>query len=156
MTNGSFYSIAEHFRNAIDAAVSNGESGMYPFYKFPDDCCDMTCDLLSQNFLEYGIQTVHVNGIHRNDFHWHHVWIQTMDGIIVDITGDQFNTRPNMPNDILAVHVGEEGIIHIIFCKNRQFEALMEFAESIYDSLEIPNKRKQDLLNAYTIIKQYL
>ena len=32
----------------------------------------------------------------------------------------------------------------------------MEFAESIYDSLEIPNKRKQDLLNAYTIIKQYL
>lgn len=150
------YSIAEHFRNAIDAAVGNGELRMYPFYKFPDDCCDMTCDLLSQYFLEYGIQTVHVNGVHMKDYQWHHVWIQTMNGIVVDITGDQFNRRPNMPNDVPAVHVGGEGVIHKIFCENRQFEVPMEFAESINDSLGIPNRRKQDLLNAYTIIKQYL
>ncbi len=36
------YSIAEQFRNAIDAAVNDGKLKMYPFYKFPEDCCDMT------------------------------------------------------------------------------------------------------------------
>lgn len=150
------YNLAERFRRAIDIAIDNRELIMYPFYRFPDNCCDMTCDLLSQYFIENGIQTMHINGVHVDDCQWHHVWLQTMDGIVVDITADQFSERKKMPSDIPAVYVGGEGAIHKIFCKNRQIEGPTDFEKSICDSLGIPNKCKQDLFTAYTIIKRYL
>lgn len=151
------YSLAVLFRRAIDTAVDNRELTMYPFYKFPDDCCDMTCDLLAQYYNENGIQTVQINGEHKNDHQWHHVWLQTMDGIVIDITGDQFNEKPNMPNNIQKVHVGKEGNIHSIFCKNRTFEAATEFVgEACLAPFGVPTRRQRDLLDAYMIIKRYL
>ncbi len=151
-----YYALADKFRKAIDEASSNNELKMHPFNKFPDDCCDLTCELLSRYLLEYGIKTVHVNGVHRFDSQWHHVWIQTLDGMVVDITGDQFNRLPNMPSDIPAVYVGEEGIIHKMFCDNKEVENPTDFTEHIYDSLGIPNVSKQVLNDAYNIIMNYL
>ncbi|WP_435645235.1 hypothetical protein [Butyricicoccus porcorum] len=151
------YNLAVRFRRAIDTAVYNRELTMYPFYKFPDDCCDMMCDLLAQYLHENDIPTVQINGEHKNNHQWHHVWLQTMDGIVVDITGDQFNGKTNMPNNIQPVHVGREGSIHGIFCKNRRFEGSTEFVgERCFAPFGVPNRRQKDLIEAYNIILQYL
>lgn len=37
-------------------------TNMYLFNHFPKDCCEHTCDLLSQYLLEHGIRTCMVNG----------------------------------------------------------------------------------------------
>lgn len=151
------HELAEKFRNAIDAAVDDKAFNMYPFNRFPYDCCDMTCDLLAQYFLENAIQTVQINGEHKEDYQLHHVWLQSMDGTVIDITGDQFNGKSNMPNNIQPVYVGNEGPIHRIFCKKRKIEAATEFVEDTYtDQLGIPTRRQIDLRDAYIIIERYL
>lgn len=82
---------ATKFRNAIYRAKKHGDLDWHPiFAKFPDDCCDMTCDLPGQYLLESGIETYQINGINKYDSSWHHVWLVTTEGVIVDITGDQF------------------------------------------------------------------
>lgn len=148
--------LAEKFRSAIDTVVDNRELTIHPFDKFPNDCCDMTSELLSHYLTEHNIQNQLIIGTHRNDFQWNHVWVQTMDDIVVDITGDQFDGKPNMPDDVCRVYVGKEGDVQKMFCENRQFETPTNFKESIYDSFGIPNRRKSDLLKAYNIIERYL
>ena len=45
---------ATKFRNAIYRAKKHGDLDWHStFSKFPDDCCDMTCDLLGQYLLSY-------------------------------------------------------------------------------------------------------
>ena len=86
--------IARQFRNALDAAWEDDMfRNLYPFNNFPNDCCGHTCDLLSQYLLEHGIETRQVNGTCRKDSQWHHVWLETENGIVIDITGDQFIGR---------------------------------------------------------------
>lgn len=152
------YSLVSYFRSAIERAVDSGELREYPFYKFPDNCCDMTCDLLSQYLNENDIETVQIKGVHKDDPQLYHVWLQTVDGIVIDITADQFLNKFGMPKDINSIHVGKkEGSIHKVFCKNRQYEANTEFiGAGIIDMFGIPNKRKQDLFNAYEIVCKYL
>lgn len=148
--------LAENLRNAIDMAVDNKELTIHPFNKFPNDCCDMTSELLSHYLTEHNIENQLVIGAHKKDSQWHHVWVQTIDGIVVDITGDQFDGKSNMSGNACRVYVGKEGDVHKMFCENRQFEPPTNFKESTYDSLGIPNRRESDLIKAYDIIERYL
>lgn len=156
MNVSDYTKLARKFRNAIENAVDSGELRSYPFYKFPRDCCDMTCDLLAQYLLEHQIETVQVNGIHESDSQWHHVWLQTMDGIVIDITADQFNKSKGMPNQISDIHVGDEGLVHKIFSNSRRYEENTTFVEELCDPFGIPNPRKEALSNAYEIVCRYL
>lgn len=112
--------IARQFRNALDAAWEDDMfRNLYPFNNFPNDCRGHTCDLLSQYLLEHGIETRQVNVTCRKDSQWHPVWLETEDGIVIDITGDQFIGRLVTAKEVEAVHVGQEGTVHKIFCVNR-------------------------------------
>ena len=119
----------KHFRDAIDIAKENDEFRMIkPFSKFPKDCCDLTCDLLGQYLLERGIITYQVNCVSKYNKSWHHVWLETSDEILIDITGDQFIGRIKQLNEIpKAVYVGEKGQIHKIFCINKEIEQNTNF-----------------------------
>lgn len=122
--------IARKFRSALDAAWEDGMfRNLYPFNNFPNDCCGHTGDLLSQYLLEHGIKTNQINGTCRDDSQWHHVWLITEDGTVIDITGDQFIGRLVTEEDIEAVHVGEEGTVHKLFCVNRVPERTTIFIE---------------------------
>lgn len=149
-----------HFRDAIDTAKENGEfRTIYPFFNFPKDCCDHTCDLLGQYLLERGIITHQVNCVSKYDESWHHVWLETSDKIIIDITGDQFIGRISQLNEIpKAVYVSEEGEIHKIFCMNRKIESNTNFIDKNKFATfnGEPNPRQKTLIQLYKIISKYL
>lgn len=150
----------KHFRDAINSAKENNEfKSIYPFCKFPYDCCDLTCDLLGQYLLERGINTHQINCVSKYDESWHHVWLETSDHILIDITGDQFIGKINQLNkNPKAVYVGEEGQIHKIFCINRQIESNTHFVnKSAFTNFnKQPNPRQKKLIQLYEIITQYL
>lgn len=151
---------ARHFRNAIDIAIKNDEfREIYPFYNFPNDCCDFTCDLLGQYLLEKGIATHQVNGVSKFDESWHHVWLKTNDGVLIDITGDQFIGRiSQLTENPEAVYVGKEAEIHNIFCRERRNASNTNFIdENEFTSFDKqPNPRQKTLIKLYDIISQYL
>lgn len=151
---------ARHFRNAINFAKENNEFRLiYPFYKFPDDCCGHTCDLLGQYLLEKGIKTHQVNGSFQYDESWHHVWLLTYDGIVIDITGDQFIGRISQLNEKpKAVYVGAEGELQKLFCLKRFDDINTNFTDEneFTDFGRQPNVRQKTLIKAYEIICRYL
>ncbi|WP_270524994.1 hypothetical protein [Longibaculum muris] len=149
-----------HFRDAIDIAKEEGEfRTIYPFINFPNDCCDHACDLLGQYLLERGIITHQVNCVSKYDESWHHVWLETSDEILIDITGDQFIGRISQLNENpKAVYVGEKGQIHKIFCKNKKIEPNTNFTDkNEFTSFNRqPNPRQKTLIQLYEIISRYL
>lgn len=55
--------LACQFRNALDIAYENRELNKYPpFSIFPNECCDLTCDLLGKYLSDNDIVTYQVNG----------------------------------------------------------------------------------------------
>lgn len=78
----TLYELVVNFRNAIDEAKTRREfNSRSCLFRFPDDCCDMTCDLLTEYLREHGIYTFQINGKHKYDNQWHHVWLNTFDGV---------------------------------------------------------------------------
>lgn len=153
----TLFILVSQFRTAIEEAVEAGDLTIYPFRRFPNDCCDMTCDLLAQYLKEHNIDTIQINGVCKWDSQWHHVWLRTTDGTVIDITADQFAGKQGMPNYIDSVYVGDEGDIQKIFCNERAVEENTEFiGVDLADTLGVPNKRKNDLFSAYEIICEYL
>ena len=131
--------IARQFRNALDAAWEDDMfRNLYPFNNFPNDCCGHTCDLLSQYLLEHGIETRQVN--------------------VIDITGDQFIGRLVTAKEVEAVHVGEEGTVHKIFCVNRVPEITTIFTDpnEYTDFGGRPSAYQQRLIDVYEIVRSYL
>ena len=106
----TLYELVVNFRNAIDEAKARREfNSRSCLFRFPDDCCDMTCDLLAEYLREHGIYTFQINGKHKYDNQWHHVWLETDDGIVIDITDDtvivEFGNNKNcrIPMDKAAI-----------------------------------------------------
>lgn len=147
--------LVKQFRMAIDTAFDKGEFRAHPpFSRFPNDCCDFACDLLGQFLLEHGIVTQQINGTHRNDPSWHHVWLITNDRSVIDITGDQFIGRIVSEKDVSPVHVGLENKVHRFFCSNRVCEQNTNFtdAQQFTGFGGTPNRRQRDLIAIYEII----
>ena len=147
------------FRNAIYRAKRHGDLDWHStFSKFPDDCCDMTCDLLGQYLLESGIETYQINGVNKYDSSWHHVWLVTTEGVIVDITGDQFVGKILNEDDVDPVHVGREGIVHKIFCMKQEREENTRFVDprDYSDCGGRPSFRQERLIRLNSAIRKYL
>lgn len=153
--------LVKHFRTIMDNAWEERKfSQITPFYKFPDECCDLTCDLLSYYLSEHGINTYPVNGTCEFDESWHHVWLVTDDKekIVIDITGDQFIGKIDTLKDVEPVYIGREGQVQKVFCRNQKRECITEFTNpKMYkDFGGRPNFRQGTLIKIYDIISPYL
>lgn len=100
--------VVEKFRNAIEMAKANNESGNF-FRKFPVGQCDNTSDMLAEYLLGNGFKDIEsVNGTYYRDYYeekYSHTWL-VVGQEVVDITGDQFkNQRQPLHRDI-PVYVG--------------------------------------------------
>lgn len=116
--------LANDFRLAADKASDWGAFGsQYPFSNFPKDCCDDMCDLFGQLLLEKEVAVFKIYGMYRYDNWEHqysHVWIQLEDGIVVDLTGDQYKNNSIMLNYDTPCHVGEENDLYRLFSKDER------------------------------------
>ena len=151
--------LVNKFWNAImDAKEENRFRGLLPFNRFPDDCCEHASDLLCQYLLENGIETYLVNGICRKDSQWHHVWLETDDGIVIDITTEQFIGKLVAEDEAEAVHVGGEGTVHRLFCVDRVIEKRTIFTDpnEFTDFGGRPNPYQKRLIELDEIIREYL
>lgn len=151
--------LAKQFRKAIEMAFDEGQFRNHPpFVRFPKDCCDFACDLLGQFLHENGIETYQINGACKSNMSWHHVWLSTDDGVVIDITGDQFIGELVSADEVSPTHVGSENKVHKLFCRKRYCEQNTNFVDvrefTGFDGS--PNKRQRDLYAIYQIICQYL
>jgi hypothetical protein len=91
-------------------------------------CCGDASDFLAQYLSENGIQTMSVFGtydIDGFDRKYPHAWLQINNGIIIDITGDQFSGNPDLLCFDEPCYVGYETNFHQLFngelCENYDF-----------------------------------
>lgn len=111
--------LVTQFRNAIDIAREKGDfSKDICFREFPRACCGDTSDLLAHYLLQNGIQTDYVCGNYYGDPEggWQsHAWLELKNGIIIDITGDQFKYNELLLNYDIPVYIGEMDEFHALF-----------------------------------------
>ncbi len=86
------YRIAAEFCSAIEEAIQNGE--IRKMASFPTGCCGMASDLLQRYLYELGIFTWYMSGRYGYGVNGEsHAWLETMDGTVIDITGDQYKYK---------------------------------------------------------------
>ena len=152
-------SIAIKLRNALELAHKNHELDMYyPFKNFPYNCCEHTCDILGNLLLAEGIRTIQVNGRLKGDPSRHHVWLKTLNGLIIDITEDQFSNELLRENEVEIVRVGTEGPVQKMFCFSREEQPNTFFMDrNLFNGFGgTPDVRQKRLIEVYDAIKKYL
>lgn len=77
--------IAHAFREALDQQKCEGDLPEH-MVTFPDRCCGVVSELLGHYLNASGIHAEYVCGSG-------HAWLEC-EGIVIDITGDQFEGRP--------------------------------------------------------------
>lgn len=100
--------LVSDFRKAIERAKDNNERGEF-FRKFPTGQCGNTSDMLAQYLIDNGFSPItYVNGTYYGD-HWDdmqaHTWL-IVDGLLIDITGDQFKYHEAPLKNNVPVYVG--------------------------------------------------
>ncbi|MBR3750163.1 MAG: hypothetical protein IKK58_00155 [Clostridia bacterium] len=110
--------LATKFREAIVKAKSAGEFDDVVFKNFPSGCCGDTSDLLARYLLNNGIKTKYASGAYHNISH---AWLITNNGIIVDITGDQFHDELEFMNYSHCVYVGILDKFHNLFINDDDY-----------------------------------
>lgn len=100
--------IVKKIRTAIEDAKTARESGEF-FRRFPVGQCGHTSDVLAQYFIDNGIGPItYVNGTYYGD-DWEDIWSHTwllIDGLVVDITGDQFKFHEKPLQNNIHVYIG--------------------------------------------------
>lgn len=144
--------LVRDFRFAIDKAIVDG-CFFYDvrFSHFPNGCCDDTCYLLSQYLIDHGyycdvITGSYYDGIPYNNMN--HSWIRLQNGLIIDITGDQFKYNSLFKFD-LPVYIGAETDMHKKFAERR-------FIEKGGISLTDSPCRVERMKSLYRIICSYI
>ncbi len=93
MKTNELFEIALRFREAIEEIVRAGE--IREICGFPTGCCVIASDLLQRYLIEQGVFTWYVSG--KYGYGWDngesHAWLETQDGIVIDITGDQYKYK---------------------------------------------------------------
>ena len=111
---------ARSFRKAILRVNENGGFSADSFHQdnmdhFPYDCCDDVSDLFSQFLLEkYKICCYRVRGSYYDskiEKFCCHVWLE-FEGLIIDLTGDQFLKDSALKVKCSDVYVDKEGAFH--------------------------------------------
>lgn len=146
--------LVQNFRDAIDEAKANGEfNDDISFHKFPCGCCGDASDLLAEFLLKNGIKTYYVCGTYRDgsfDEMQSHAWLETEDGMIIDITGDQFRYNPNFMNYSETVYIGERDAFHILF------EVEKRDVKKNYGLKPSGNRCQQRLYELYNTIMKHI
>lgn len=111
--------LVEEFRNAIELA-KNDKCFVddISFNRFPRGCCGDTCDLLAEYLMGYGIRTYYVCGTFSSnslESVCSHAWLEMENGVIIDITGDQFRTNSELLNNDISVYVGRKSNFYNLF-----------------------------------------
>lgn len=110
---------ASAFREAIQTAINCGDITETNLRKFPFGCCGYASDLLQRYLFEIGVSTLYYSG--QYGFGWtaeNHAWLETSDGTVIDITGDQFADK--VPSFACPVYVGpRENGFHDQFVLNK-------------------------------------
>lgn len=151
--------ISTKLRQALDTAYNNGElSNYWPFSKFPDDCCEHTCDILAYLLSVEKIKTVQINGVCRKDSSRHHVWLETETGVVIDITESQFAGKLLDETEVEIVRVGTEGPAQKLFSKSRikQPHTIFTDPREYTGFGGRPNARQERLIQVFAVIKKYL
>ncbi len=127
MTKSQLEKEAYKFRQAIEEAKAAGEFKSVKYRtdrmnNFPHDCCDDTADLFTHYlFQKYKIDSIRIDGEYHDRKYGlcAHSWQET-NGLLIDLTGDQFETDPSIPIKANAVYVGEMDAFHRQFKIFRQ------------------------------------
>ena len=102
--------LATDYRKAVDIAFENNAFNKYPFNRFPRECCDDMCDLFGQLLFEKEIKVYKVRGKYRNADDWNHLfphsWLELENGVIIDLTGDQYKKEAIMLNYNNPCYIG--------------------------------------------------
>ena len=87
------FEIAYRFRIAIERAVKAGE--IREMMSFPTGCCSYASDILQRYLIEqYALFTWHMSGRFGYGPNGEsHAWLETRDGTVIDITGDQYKNK---------------------------------------------------------------
>jgi hypothetical protein len=111
MLRSAALELATSFRLAVETVVQTGNVPMH-IQGFPRGCCGITSQLMGDYFNTLGIgELFYVCGMKEGASH---AWLE-VDGLIVDITGDQFSDRPGIYVDKPDAWYGEweEDIKHL-------------------------------------------
>ena len=115
----NLYKIAADFRKAIELAQKAGEFARDVMFRdYPYACCGDASVLLGHHLLNMGIKTYYACGHYRQgDFtnYQSHAWLITINGITIDITGDQFRYKSQFYNYNIPVYVGDNDEFHELF-----------------------------------------
>lgn len=94
MNKRGLFIIASSFRQAIKDAIDSGMLNDINLLGFPNGCCTYASDLLQRYLFENGIKTLQISGNYGNGWEGEsHTWLETLDGIVIDITGDQYKYK---------------------------------------------------------------
>ena len=146
------FDLSGQFRNAIEKAALDGRFAANDrMNRFPSGCCDDASDLLAYYLQHNGIDTVQVNGVYRDgnpQNTQNHVWLRTNDGILIDITGDQFVRRKELLYYDVPVYVGYEDALHKLFTERQEYPSFN------FESDDGLGERR--MMSIYKIILEYL
>ena len=149
----SIETLADRFRNAIEAAQETNEPGKL-FVKFPRGCCGYVSDLLAQYLIEHEIgPIIYANGtFYSNDKddpydRQNHAWLE-VDDFVIDITADQFINSRSLKNHV-RVYVGEFTAWYALFEMNSGGRCDHNGIEKCWSNYD-------ELISWYNVIKQYI
>lgn len=142
----NLFEIATAFRAAIEEAVRTGE--LRELNTFPRGCCSYASDLLQRYLIEqYGFFTWYMSG--RYGYGWNgesHAWLETQDGIVIDITGDQYKNKKLKFTEPVYIGPRADG-----------FHDKFELDEPVaYSRVEDPLGRNRDFDRRYETVIRYL
>lgn len=148
----TIYNYAFRFRNAIEKAIKDNRFNWRDrFSGFPSGCCDDASDLLAYYLEREGINTIQVNGVYRDENPMNktnHVWLRIENGLIIDITGDQFRHNPLFSYYNEGVYVGKEDWFHGLFLDRKEQPSFS------FELNETDGEKR--MWNLYSIIYEYL
>ena len=143
MDKRKLFEMASSFRKAIIDAIDSGSLHEVNLLCFPDGCCTYASDLLQRYLFENSIVTTQMSGTYGNGWTGEsHAWLETLDGIVIDITGDQYKNKSL--KFTIPVYVGTrfDGF-HDRFVLNEPYE---------YDA----DRQDQSFENRYNIVLNHL
>ena len=154
MTRQEIAQMAYNFRRAIESAQMAGDlDEESPFNRFPHGCCDDVSDLFGLLLIAHGESIFRVCGQYRYDDWEHrysHAWLELENGIVIDLTGDQYKDNPILLNYDIPCYVGKRNALHNLFVQS-------DFARNPFFGIEEYHEVAQRRLHKVSkIIMQYM
>ncbi|MBR3016503.1 MAG: lasso peptide biosynthesis protein [Clostridia bacterium] len=139
--------LASAFRKAIQDAIYNGDIQEINMKDFPTGCCTYASDLLQRFLADHGVFTWSMAGVYRNGQEFEsHAWLETQDGTVIDITGDQYKHKALCFSVPVYVGTREDGF-------HNQFEL---YTPTPYRVDDDPFGRNREFNERYDAVMRHL